>query len=103
MRRLVGLAVALTFALHAPAIADAEFGRWLSSECVTCHMLEGAPQGVPSIVGWPREAFVQVMEAYRSGERRHDVMNTIAARYDDEEIAALAAYFEEVGENEALD
>lgn len=103
MRRLASLAVALTVAAQAPASADAEFGRWLSSECVTCHLLEGAPQGVPSIVGWPQDAFVQVMEAYRSGERRHDVMNTIAARYDDEELAALAAYFEEAGAKDPLD
>jgi cytochrome c553 len=102
MGRLPLLAAAA--ALVAPAAhADAEFGRWLSSECVTCHLLEGPSQGVPTIVGWPQDVFVQVMEAYRSGERQHDVMNTIAGRYDDEEIAALAAYFEEAGAHDALD
>jgi cytochrome c len=33
------------------------------------------------------------MAAYRSGEREHQVMNTLAGRLGDEEIAALAAYF----------
>jgi cytochrome c len=37
--------------------------------------------------------FVAGLAAYRSGEREHQVMNTITARLGDEEIAALAAYF----------
>lgn len=81
------------------AAADVEYGRYLASECVTCHLLEGEPQGVPSITGWETETFIAVLTEYRTRARVHDVMNTIAGRYGDEEIAALAAYFAEAGED----
>jgi cytochrome c len=48
---------------------------------------------IPSIRGLTPNVFIGGMAAYRSGEREHQVMNTLAARLGDEEIAALAAYF----------
>ena len=72
---------------------DAEYGEYLSSECTTCHRTDGADAGIPSIVSWPVDDFVRVMHAYRSGDRSHQVMNMVAGRLGDEEIAALAAYF----------
>ncbi|MDF0600008.1 c-type cytochrome [Psychromarinibacter sp. C21-152] len=72
---------------------DAEYGAYLSSECTTCHQAEGGDEGIPSIVYWPEEDFVVAMHAYKSKAREHPVMNMIAGRLNDEEIAALAAYF----------
>lgn len=72
---------------------DAEYGEYLSSECTTCHQASGADQGIPSIVLWPEEDFIIAMHAYKSGTRKHPVMNMVAGRLGDEEIAALAAYF----------
>lgn len=72
---------------------DAEYGEYLSSECTTCHQASGADKGIPSIVLWPEEDFVIAMHAYKSGTREHPVMNMVAGRLGDEEIAALAAYF----------
>ncbi len=77
---------------------DAEYGAWLSGECVTCHQADGGDAGIPSIVRWPADRFVIAMHAYRSGRRDHPVMQMIARRLGDEEIAALAAYFENPGE-----
>ena len=72
---------------------DRAFGEYLASECVTCHQPSGQFSGIPPIVGWPDESFVAVMNEYRHKKRENPVMQTIAARLSDEEIAALAAYF----------
>ena len=73
---------------------DPEYGEYLASECVTCHQSDGADRGIPSIVGWPTKQFVIVMHAYKSAARPNPVMQLIAANLADEDIAALAAYFE---------
>ena len=73
---------------------DPEYGAYLSSECTTCHQADGGDKGIPAIVGWPAEDFVIVMHAYKTKARDHPVMTMIAGRLGDEEIAALAAYFE---------
>jgi cytochrome c len=72
---------------------DPEYGEYLSSECITCHQLEGQDGGVPSIVHWPEEDFVIAMQAYKTKKRPHPVMQMMASRLSDEEIASLAAYF----------
>jgi cytochrome c len=72
---------------------DPEYGEYLSSECKTCHQADGADAGIPSIVSWPEEDFVIAMHAYKNKQRSHPVMQMLAGRLNDEEIAALAAYF----------
>ena len=75
------------------AAGDRALGEYLSSECVTCHQLSGKFEGIPPIVGWPEESFIEIMNEYRSKHRSNPVMQTIAGRFNNEEIAALAAYF----------
>jgi cytochrome c len=72
---------------------DPEYGEYLSSECTTCHQAGGADDGIPSIVLWPEEDFVIAMHAYKNKQRPNPVMQMMAGRLSDEEIAALAAYF----------
>ncbi len=72
---------------------DPAFGEYLSSECTTCHQRDGSDQGIPSITGWPEEDFVAAMHAYKQKLRPHPVMQMMAGRLADDEIAALAAYF----------
>jgi len=74
-------------------VGDAEYGEYLSSECTTCHQVDGSDEGIPSITLWPQEDFVVAMHAYKNKRRAHPVMNMIAGRLNEEEIAALAAYF----------
>jgi cytochrome c len=75
---------------------DREWGEYLSSECKTCHKADGADDGIPSITGWPADVFVIVMHAYKNKARPHPVMQMMAGRLSDEEIAGLAAYFEDL-------
>jgi cytochrome c553 len=65
----------------------------LAGQWVACHQLTGQYQGIPPIVAWPEETFVAVMNGYRLKLRPNAVMQTIAGKLSDEEIAALAAYF----------
>lgn len=72
---------------------DPAYGAYLSSECTTCHRADGTDTGIPSIRYWDEENFVLAMHAYKEKVRPHPVMQMMAARLSDEEIAALAAYF----------
>lgn len=74
-------------------VGDDEYGEYLSSECKTCHLASGADAGIPAITQWPEDDFVVAMHAYKRKLRPHPVMQMMASRLSNEEIAALAAYF----------
>ena len=87
------LALFLGMAAHA-APGDAALGAYLAAECTGCHQASGRQQdGIPAITGWPQDQFVAVMRAYRAKSRENQLMQTVAARFSDEELSALAAYF----------
>ena len=77
-------------------VGDPAYGEYLSGECTSCHQVSGAGAGIPSITNWPTDDFVIAMHAYKAGVRAHPVMQMMAGRLSDEEIAALAAYFENI-------
>ncbi len=73
---------------------DRELGKHLSSECVTCHQISGrVTAGIPAIIGLPEDQFIAMMNGYRDKLRDNQVMQTIAVKFKDDEISALAAYF----------
>ena len=74
-------------------VGDTDYGEYLASECKTCHQQDGSDKGIPAITQWSTEDFVVAMHAYKRQIRPHPVMQMMAARLSDEEIAALAAYF----------
>jgi cytochrome c len=73
--------------------ADIELGRYLSSECMTCHGAAQAHSQIPEIFGMAETTFTEVVKAYREKRLHNPVMQNIAGRLNDEDIAALAAYF----------
>jgi cytochrome c len=75
---------------------DPEYGEYLSNECTTCHQVDGGDDGIPSITRWPEEDFVVAMHAYKEKIRPHPVMQMMAGRLSDEEIASLAAFFKDI-------
>lgn len=86
-----GVAVILT---GAPAWAgDIELGRYLSSECTTCHGASKTDSTIPPIHGLDQRHFVEVLKAYRNKALPNAAMQNIAGRLHDDDIAALAAYF----------
>jgi len=78
---------------HAHAGGDTALGEYLSGQCTTCHQLSGKTAGIPSIVGWDESSFIEVINAYKNQERDNKAMQNITSTLNDEDIAALAAYF----------
>ena len=74
------------------ALGDKEYGQHLAGECVTCHKAN-SDKSIPSINGYDKEVFLTVMLAYKNKEMENPVMQMIASRLDDEQIASLALYF----------
>ena len=72
---------------------DPAFGEYLSGECVTCHQISGKADGIPSIVGLPKDYFIRSLFEYKTNVRKNEVMKTRVSNLNNEEIAALAAYF----------
>ncbi len=76
------------------AAGDRALGEYLSSECVACHQVTGQHAGgIPPIVGLPEDSFIQMIDEYRKKTRANPIMQTIAGKFSNDEIAALAAYF----------
>ncbi len=79
-------------------VGDPEYGEYLASECLTCHRADGEMEGIPAVTGWPEDSFVIAMHEYRNRDRDHPVMQMMAARLNNDEIAAIAAYFARLGQ-----
>jgi len=69
------------------------YGRHLAQECTGCHRIDGADNGIPSIIGWGADRFTKTLEFYRTGERTNPVMVSVVKSLDDTQIRALAAYY----------
>jgi cytochrome c553 len=90
----LGLAWLLLAAAPALAAASAA-GRQKAIACAVCHGplgLANAPD-TPSLAGQPATYLAAQLRAFRSGERRHEVMVVIAKPLSDADIADLSAWF----------
>ena len=72
---------------------DVELGRYLATECMTCHGASKTDSTIPDIFGKPENLLDERLKAYRDKRLPNEVMQTVAGRLKDDEIAALAAYF----------
>jgi cytochrome c len=82
--------------LSGPSLAqksDLEFGRYLATECVTCHRGGTAGGAIPNIFGMAEAKFITLIKAYRDKQLPNPVMQSVAGRLKDDEIDALAHYF----------
>jgi cytochrome c len=90
---VLALTPCLSSALAEEVEGDVEYGQYLSSECVTCHNNNQEHTGIPRIAGLPAEGMLILLRAYRDRELSNQTMQTIAASLDDEQMAAIAAYY----------
>ncbi len=95
---LTGCAAAVSITAMAPgslrAAPDAEFGRYLATQCLTCHRsTDVGGVAIPNIFGMPAAKFTSQIKAYRERKLPNEVMQSQAASLKDDEIEALAAYF----------
>ena len=79
----------------APTAAESAIaGRVLASNCANCHGMDGrSAGGMPMLAGYPRDAMVSTMQAFRSGQRPATIMHQLAKGYTDDQIALVAEHF----------
>ena len=95
-RRLAWTAIALGALGLAPnAFADGvSRGALLASMCNTCHGTEGAgAKPMPGIAGETVADFVDIMQAFASGDEPTSIMDRHAQGYTEDDIRAMAEYF----------
>lgn len=82
---------------------DATAGAQKNALCVGCHGIQGYHIGFPEVHKVPKisgqgAGYIRAsLNAYKSGERKHPSMRTLAASLNDQDIADLAAYYESSG------
>src|SRR5436190_19218139 len=82
---------------------DAAAGEKKAEMCNGCHSIPGYQASfpevykVPKIAGQGSKYMVSALMAYRKGERKHPSMRGIAGSLSDQDMADLAAYFEQLG------
>lgn len=77
------------------AAGDLAYGEYLAGECVACHRVN-SETAIPPINALPAPYFVEALKEYRDGERDHELMRSVARSLGETEMAALAAYFEQL-------
>ncbi len=107
---LMALAGALPTNVQAQDIkGDASAGAHKNALCVGCHGIKGFhtafPQTyrVPKLSGQGAGYMTAALNAYKSGERKHPSMRTLASSLSAQDIADLAAYYESTGLGATLD
>jgi cytochrome c553 len=100
---LLTLAAAAGLA-SAPAFAqDAAAGQRKAAQCIGCHGIPGYqasfPQvhKVPMISGQNAKYIAAALAAYKKGERKHPTMRAVAATMSEQDMADLAAFYEQHG------
>jgi sulfide dehydrogenase cytochrome subunit len=85
------LAVAQT--ASAEIIASGSAMAW---QCAPCHGTNGQEfiEAMPPLAGMPAKQFIDAMIAYREGTRSAVIMDRVARGFNDDEIKAMAYWFE---------
>ncbi|TXT27332.1 MAG: cytochrome c class I [Gallionellaceae bacterium] len=87
-----GLLVAVSGTTNAAGSADD--GKIKAAQCATCHGADGKGGGPnPPIVALDAAKFVAAMNDYKSGKRKHPIMEMLSKKLTDQDLADLAAYY----------
>lgn len=91
------VAVASILCALSALAADVDKGKELAAEvCAACHGANGVSvdDRWPNLAGQHAKYIESQLKSFKSGNRKDELMNAIAAQLGDPEIANLAAYFE---------
>ncbi len=108
---MFALAVASVTAISAQAQevkGDAKAAEQKIAMCIGCHGIKGYQASfpevyrVPMISGQNAKYIASALNAYKKGERKHPTMRGIADSLSDQDIADVAAYYEQHGKTEAV-
>jgi cytochrome c553 len=87
---------------------DAKAGEKKVSMCLGCHNIPGYQSSfpeiykVPKIAGQSAKYIVSALTAYKKGDRRHPSMRAIATSLSDQDMADVAAYYEQLEKGPAV-
>lgn len=105
---LAFLATTLTSYSHAQEVkGDVENGKQKNAMCIGCHGIVGYQASfpevhkVPKISGQSGKYIAAALTAYQKGDRKHPSMRSIAASLTEQDIADLAAFYEQHGKTSA--
>jgi cytochrome c553 len=96
LRRLGPAALAAGLALSSPAdAADARAGRAKATACQACHGLDGLSKHpeAPNLAGQIENYLAKALDAYRTGERKNEMMTIVAKDLTDADVANLSAFY----------
>ena len=108
---MFALAVASVTAISAQAQevkGDAKAAEQKIAMCIGCHGIKGYQASfpevyrVPMISGQNAKYIAAALNAYKKGERKHPTMRGIADSLSDQDIADVAAYYEQHGKTDAV-
>jgi cytochrome c553 len=104
----ISLAMVATFgALTSVHAQDVAAGQKKVAMCIGCHGIPGYQSSfpevhkVPMISGQGGKYIAAALTAYAKGERKHPTMRGIALSLSDQDIADVAAYYEQHGKAKA--
>ncbi|HET9670954.1 MAG TPA: cytochrome c [Rhodanobacteraceae bacterium] len=77
---------------------DTKAGRARAQLCQTCHGIDGMSKvpDAPNIAGQVEGYIVTQLHAFKSGTRKSDPMNLVAAQLSDRDIEDLAAWYSSI-------
>lgn len=86
---------ACALGVSASSFAAPPTAAMLSNACAGCHGTNGGSAGpaMPSLAGQSKEAIVDAMKKFKSGERPSTIMGRLAKGYSDTEFAAIGDFF----------
>jgi cytochrome c553 len=98
MPRLVWLSAFVVLLNASPALAQgaaAGAQKVKALGCIACHGRDGVSKlpEAPNLAGQVEVYLKGALAAYRSGARKNELMNTVAEKLTDADIADLASYY----------
>jgi cytochrome c553 len=84
---------------------DAAAGSRKAAQCIGCHGIPGYQSSfpqvhkVPMIAGQNAGYIVAALSAYKKGERKHPTMRAMAGPMSDQDMADLAAFYQQQGQS----
>jgi cytochrome c553 len=91
----VALAISIALNSKADADGDVKAGREKAQKCEPCHGLDGVSKipEAPNIAGQSQQYLTEQLNAFKSGDRKNEMMNLVAPTLEPTDIDDLAAYY----------
>jgi cytochrome c553 len=93
----LGACLAMCFAAQdrAEAQGDAKAGRQKAEVCAVCHGLDGLAKipEAPNLAGQSEGYLIEQITAFKSGERKNEMMSVVVQDLSPTDIENLAAYY----------